>query len=382
MTRRRRVVHVVYRFDVGGLENVIVQLINRLPPEQYEHVVLSMTTVGDFSKRVERPDVQFIALDKPAGHAVGLYPRIWRLLRALRPDVLHTCNLAPLEIVPVAWLAGVPLRIHVEHGWDAHDPNGKIAKYRWLRRAYRPFVSRYVSVSADLDRYLRDGVGVPASRRRLIGNGVDTRAFRPGGKSTPAGCPFEPGRHWIVGTVGRMMTVKNQPLLAQAFVQLLRTHPELAERARLVMVGEGELRSAVERILDEAGMRQLAWLAGARSDVAEQLRSFDVFVLPSQAEGTSCTLQEAMASGLAVVATAVGGTPDLVSDGVDGLLVPSDDVAALTDALARLYRDDSVAAQLGAAARQRAMADFSIDTMVSAYDELFADGEQFKPVMN
>lgn len=369
--RRLRILHVVFRFDLGGLENVIVQLINRLPSERFEHVVLSLTSVGAFRERVQVPGVRFIALDKPPGHALRLYPRVWRLLRELRADVLHTCNLAPLELVPLAWAAGVPQRIHVEHGWDAHDPDGSNPRYRWLRRLYQPFVSRFVAVSADLDRYLRDAVGVPDGKRRLIGNGVDTQHFHPGAGALPADCPFQPGEHWIVGTVGRMMTVKNQPLLARAFVQLLREQPHLAARARLVMVGDGPLRAEVEAVLREAGVLHHAWLPGARGDVADVLRTFDVFVLPSQAEGTSCTLQEAMASGCAVVATAVGGTPDLIRHGVDGLLVPSGDVAALVHALQVLHDERDHAQQLGQTARRRAIADFSVDAMVSAYAGLF-----------
>ena len=111
-----RVVHVVHSFGIGGLENVIVQLINRLPPERFEHVVLALTTVSDFQQRVAQAGVRFIALNKPPGHAVPLYPRVYRLLRELQPDVLHTCNLAALELVPLAWLARVPLRVHAEHG--------------------------------------------------------------------------------------------------------------------------------------------------------------------------------------------------------------------------------------------------------------------------
>ncbi|MCW0209030.1 MAG: glycosyltransferase, partial [Achromobacter sp.] len=136
---RVRVVHVVHSFGVGGLENVIVQLINRLTPARFEHVVLALTTVSEFRQRVVRPDVRFIALHKPPGHAVPLYPQLYRLLRELRPHVLHTCNLAALEVVPLAWLARVPLRVHAEHGWDVHDPQGRNPRYQRLRRLYRPF---------------------------------------------------------------------------------------------------------------------------------------------------------------------------------------------------------------------------------------------------
>jgi sugar transferase (PEP-CTERM/EpsH1 system associated) len=372
--RRRRIVHVVYSFSVGGLENVIVQLINRLPANRFEHVVLSLTTISDFKSRITQPGVCFIELHKPPGHAVPLYPRIYKLLRELKPDVVHTCNLAALEIMPLAWLARVPLRIHAEHGWDAHDPQGKNPRYQRLRKLYKPFVSHYVAVSKDLDDYLARAIGISASRRSLIANGVDTDTFAPRvGDAPPVpDFPFVPGQHWLVGTVGRLQSVKNQPLLARAFVRLLREHPEMAERARLVIVGEGPLRPEIEGALAAADLQAHAWLPGARNDVADILRMLDVFVLPSQAEGTSCTLQEAMASGLPVVATAVGGTPELVEEGVTGHLVPSDDEAALASAIHRVFSEEASAGRFALTARSRATNQFGLDAMVRAYQSVFA----------
>lgn len=369
---RKRVVHVVYSFSVGGLENVIVQLINRLPSERFEHVVLSLTTVSDFKNRINQPGVRFIELNKPPGHAVALYPRIFKLLRELQPDVLHSCNLAALELTPLAWLARIPRRIHAEHGWDAHDPQGHNPRYQRLRRIYKPFVSHYVSVSQDLDRYLAHEIGIHATRRSLIANGVDTHIFSPSA-STPAlpgGCPFGP-ECWLIGTVGRLQTVKNQPLLARAFVRLIQSHPDARERVRLIVVGEGPLRGDVERILDDAGLRELAWLPGARQDVPDILRALHCFVLPSQTEGTSCTLQEAMASGLPTVATAVGGTPDLVDTDRTGQLVPPGDVEAMAQALWRYVSDPALAQQHGAAARVQAVERFGIGGMITRYQALF-----------
>ncbi|MDP2263630.1 MAG: TIGR03088 family PEP-CTERM/XrtA system glycosyltransferase [Hydrogenophaga sp.] len=372
--RRRLIVHVVYSFHVGGLENVIVQLINRLPADAFDHVVLSLTTISDFRNRITRPDVRFIELNKPPGHAVPLYPRIYRLLRELKPDVVHTCNLAALEVVPLAWLARVPLRIHAEHGWDAHDPQGQNPRYQRVRRLYKPFVTHYVAVSKDIFDYLGRAIGVPPSRRSLIANGVDTECFSPRDVVTEAvdGCPFRPGQHWMAGTVGRLMTVKNQPLLARAFVTLLQRHPQARERARLVLVGEGPLRAETESILDAAGLRPLAWMPGARDDVPAILRMLDCFVLPSDAEGTSCTLQEAMSVGLPVVATAVGGTPELVADNATGSLVPRGDAPAMADALWRYFSDSPVARVHGQAARRHALATFSLQAMLPRYEQLFS----------
>lgn len=370
--RKTRVLHVVYSFSIGGLENVIVQLINRLPADRFEHVVLSLTTISDFRDRVTQPHVRFIALEKPPGHAVPLYPRIWRLLRELRPDVLHTCNFAALELVPLGWLARVPLRLHAEHGWDAHDRNGKNLRHQRVRRFYRPFVSHFVGVSKEIDNYLGSAIRVSAPRRSLIANGVDTAQFSPavGVRQAVPGCPFEPGKHWLIGTVGRLQTVKNQPLLARAFVRLVQQRPQAADRLRLVVVGEGPLRGEIESILSAAGLPHLAWLPGARNDVPAVLRMLDVFVLPSQAEGTSCTLQEAMAIGLPVVATAVGGNPELVQQGHTGLLVPSDDEAALADALASLWDAPELARDMGQAGRELALRTLGLDAMVAEYSAL------------
>lgn len=374
MPAKRRIVHLVYSFAVGGLENVIVQLINRLPADRFDHVVLSLTTISDFRLRIKRQDVEFIALDKPSGHAIPLYPHIYRLLRQLRPDVVHSCNLAALEIAPVAWLAGVPLRIHAEHGWDAHDPDGTNPRYRRLRQCYRPFVSHYVTVSQDLDDYLARAVGVPAHKHSLIPNGVDTDLFAPATGSVTAvqGCPFDPQQHWLVGTVGRLQTVKNQPLLARAFVRLLQESPELAGRLRLVIVGDGPLRAETEQILAAADLSSHAWLPGARNDIPEILRMLNCFVLPSRTEGTSCTLQEAMACGLPVIATAVGGNPELIENGATGTLVPTDDDVVLAQAIRAYHATPEMAARHGHAARQKALANFALAGAIAAYDRLFS----------
>jgi sugar transferase (PEP-CTERM/EpsH1 system associated) len=375
MDSRPLIAHVVYRFSTGGLENVIVSLINRLPAENYRHAIISLTEITDFRERITRPDIEYIALNKGPGHAIPLYPALFRYFRRAAPAIVHTCNLAALEAAVPAWLARVPVRIHAEHGWTLNDREGLSRKYRFLRRLYRPFVNHYVAVSPQLAAYVIDHVGVRERDVSLIFNGVDTDRFEP--QSTPgqvrSGCPFIPGKHWIVGTVGRMQQVKNQTLLARAFVRALRIEPAAAARLRLIMVGEGPLREEVTRILVREGLADLAWLPGECSDVAELMRTMHCFVLPSLAEGTSCTLQEAMASSLPVIATAVGGNADLVTDGVTGTMVPPDDVEAMARAMLVYSRNPIVAAAHGAAGRVRMKESFSIRSMVSAYDRLFAN---------
>lgn len=370
---RPLVAHVLYRFDVGGLENGVVNLINQLPVQRYRHAVIAMTEVSDFRLRVRRDDVQFFAMNKPPGQSLKLAPAMFSLLRRLAPAVVHTRNLAALEMMLPAACAGAPVRIHGEHGWDTSDPDGRSRKFRLVRRVYRPFVHRYVALSRHLRRYLVDAVGVPGERIDQIYNGVDTARFSPApqGRGPIAGSPFVSPALWLVGTVGRLQAIKDQVLLARAFVRALEIDPRAREQMRLVIAGDGPLRPQVEQVLREAGVESLAWLAGARDDVPELLRGLDAFVLPSLAEGISNTVLEAMATGLPIIATAVGGNIELLEDRSTGRLVPPADVEAMALALLGDWRDPVAARARGLAARSGVQQRFSLDSMVAAYGDLY-----------
>lgn len=373
LDRRPLVLHVVYRFDVGGLENGIVNLINHMPAAAYRHAVVALTEVTDFRHRVQREDVQFIALRKPPGHGVWLYPKLYRLFRQLRPAIVHSRNLAALETVVPAWLAGVPVRLHGEHGRDVADLDGRSRRHQWIRRLYRPFVQHYFALSRDLASYLTEKVGVPPRRVTQVYNGVDALRFHPaeGSVAPIAGCPFGAPEHWLVGTVGRMQEVKDQVTLARAFVRALAICPSLRQRLRLVMVGEGPLRAQSLAVLQAAGAADLTWLPGERADVPEVMRGLHCFALPSLAEGISNTILEAMASGLPVIATAVGGNADLVSHGRSGEIVPAGDAEAMAEALVRFASDPAWAASLGRAGRADAERKFSMQAMVAAYQHRY-----------
>src|SRR6266496_413948 len=143
-------VHVIHRFGLGGTEHGMVNLMNHMPFGAYRHAVIALTEVdAEFGARLQDKDVELISLCKPPGHGYKVYWQLYRLFRRLRPDIVHTRNLAALESLFPAWAAGVPVRIHGEHGWDMSDPGGSNVALRWVRRVYRPFVSHYVAVSRD-----------------------------------------------------------------------------------------------------------------------------------------------------------------------------------------------------------------------------------------
>jgi sugar transferase (PEP-CTERM/EpsH1 system associated) len=369
------VVHVVYRFDTGGLENGVVNLVNRLPREAFRHRIVALTeAVPAFCRRVRRDDVEFVSLHKPPGHGVRLYPRLYRLFRTWRPAVVHTRNLAALEAQVPAWAAGVPLRVHGEHGRDVEDLDGSSVRHQRMRRLYRPFVHRYVALSKELAGYLEAKVHVPRERIAQVYNGVDASRFAPAEGGVPAaipGCPFDPARHRLVGTVGRMQAVKDTPALVRAFAEALRRAPALAATWRLVLVGDGPLRAECERLLHEAGLAALAWLPGERADVPDVMRGLSLFVLPSRAEGVSNTILEAMASGVPVLATDVGGNRELLDEGRTGWLVPAGDPAALATALVHGLQADAARTGAGRAARAEVEQRFALDAMAAAYAQVY-----------
>jgi len=364
---RPLVVHLVYSLGVGGLETLLVDCINRMPA--YRHAVVCLTTYTSFADRIRRGDVELHALGKPPGLGLGTHRTFWRLMRRLRPAVLHTYNLAALEYAFTATLAGVPVRIHAEHGRDASDPHGLNPKHNFLRRRLVPFVDRFIPVSEDLNRWLGDVVRIPAAKTLFIKNGVDTDTYAPGG--TPAADSPWTRDDVVIGTVARIQDVKNHRALVAAFAQLRERLPALAPRLKLSIVGDGPLLPTVRAQVAELGLQDAVWLPGARADIAAILHTFSVFALPSLAEGTPVSMLEAMACGLPVVASRVGGIPEVVDEGVQGLLVPVGDVAALTDALARYTQDAGLRAAHGGAGRARVEERFSLRAMVAAYGELY-----------
>ncbi len=368
-----RIVHVVYRFGTGGLENGLVNIINRTPSERYRHAILCLTDAGLFASRLVRHDVPIVALRCPAGHSFAVYVRLWSALRVLRPAIVHTRNLATLEAqIPAFFLPGVR-RVHGEHGRDVFDLEGKSVKYNVLRRLIRPIVQRYIAVSRDLAEWLESSVRVPPMRIRQIYNGVDPDQFSPtGGARTDFGPPgFLSDGALVIGTVGRLVAVKDQRTLLLAFADLVGRNRDLASRLRLVIVGEGELRHALEQQAAACGVSHAVWFTGDRSDVADLMRQFDLFVLPSLGEGISNTILEAMATGLPVIATRVGGNPELVMQGRTGVLVSAGDIGALASAMYDFITDEVRRMCCGAAARAEVTQRFDWESCVDAYLSLY-----------
>ncbi|GGZ09092.1 TIGR03088 family PEP-CTERM/XrtA system glycosyltransferase [Pseudoduganella plicata] len=360
------IVHLIYRLDFGGLESLMVERINRMPPDRYRHAIVCLTGFDPaFAKKITRSDVALHALHKQPGLSLRTHVALWQLLRQLQPAVLHSYNLSAIEYAPVALAAGVPVRVNGAHGRDADDPDGTNRKHNLLRRLMVPFYHCCYANSAAMEAWNRNVIGVPAYKSRMLANGIDAERFHP-----PAG-PVAPRDTIVIGTVGRLQAVKDHATLIDAFALLRARIPDHAGRLRLAIVGDGPLRQTLRDKVAAEGLQDAVWLPGARTDVADLLRGFDIFAMSSIAEGTPGSALEAMASGLPVVGTRVGGIPEVIADASTGLLVPASSPAAMAAALEQYVLAPELARRHGAAGRERVLRHYSMTAMVAAYQEMY-----------
>jgi sugar transferase (PEP-CTERM/EpsH1 system associated) len=372
------IVHVIYHLGVGGLENGLVNLINHIPPDRYRHAIVCLKGYSDFHRRIARENVEIVALHKREGNDLAVYFNLFKALKRLKPDIVHTRNLGTMEGQVIAAIAGARVRVHGEHGRDVFDLYGRNRKYNLLRKAIRPFVNHFIAVSRDLEGWLTTTVGAMPNRINQIYNGVDSQRFHPRHGTederavitdVPEG--FIAENTFVIGSVGRMTDVKNFPKLVQAFLLLLNEVPAAQAHLRLLIVGDGNSRQPCLEMLRSAGAEALAWLPGERADIPQLMRTMDLFVLPSLGEGISNTILEAMSTGLPVVATSVGGNAELVADGATGMLVPPDEPGAMMSAILRYYRNRDLLASHGRAARQKIETSFSIEAMTEGYIRVY-----------
>ncbi len=362
--RLLRVVHVLYSFGTGGLEKGIATVIRNASPG-FEHVVLCLATSGP-SARLLPPGTRVVELHKPAGNSPPFLWRLSRELKRLQPDVVHTRNWSGIDGMIAARLAGIRGVVHGEHGWGMEDPDGLNPRRLRVRRFVQRWVREYTCVSQAMVGWLREDVGI---RRPItqIYNGVDTDQYRPDPLARArVRCELGLAEDaFVAGVVGRLDPIKDHPTLLAAFGRLRAEHPE----ARLLIIGDGPERARLEALAGDGVL-----FLGDRGDVPELMRALDVFVLPSRNEGISNTILEAMASGLPVVATRVGGNAELVAEGNTGVLLEAGDPIAMGGALRRYASDPPLGRADGTAGRGLVVTRFRTADMVTAYEGVWRRG--------
>jgi sugar transferase (PEP-CTERM/EpsH1 system associated) len=366
------VVHLVEALAAAQAEHCLLSLIRHLPAERYRHAIVCLHDAGELGAGLREYGVDVVNLHKREGRDLLHYLRLFRVLRKLQPDLIHTRNRAGLSALVVAALAGVRRRVHAEHGREAqHGGAGWLARMRGhvLRRLLCPLIDHFIAVTGELEQWLIESIGAEPARVSQIANGVDSVQFHP--RLGPAAAVGPPGfmRHdaFVLGSVGRMDEDGSHAPLVEAFLRLIASpHPAHA-RLRLLMVGDGPARAECQAMLHRAGAAQRAWLPGVRPDVPQLLRAMDLYVLPARVEDRSNGILEAMASGLPVIATALGCHTEQVHPGFTGILVPPLSPDLLASAIADYCRIPAIATRPGARARTQGIARHRMPAMARDY---------------
>jgi sugar transferase (PEP-CTERM/EpsH1 system associated) len=354
---RVRVVHLVSSLNIGGLEMVVLNLARYHDQARFDVRVLCLQEKGALAPRVEALGVPVESLDCPDLARGRTVLRLTRRLSALRPHVIHTHNPNPHVFGSVAaWGAGVAVLVHTKHGRNYPDQFRAVL----MNRLATCLSSCIVPVSEDAAQVARDVERVPRGKLLVIRNGIDLARF-------PAACRPRAATACRAIHVARLHPVKDQATLLRATRRVVDAEPGF----RLDVVGDGPAGKDVQALADELGLSGHVRFLGFRDDVADLLAEADFFVLSSVTEGISLTLLEAMATGLPVVATDVGGNREVVAHGRTGLLVPARSPEPLAEAILRLVRNPETTRQMGAAARRRVEQEFDLRRVVARYEQLY-----------
>ncbi|MBL0169347.1 MAG: glycosyltransferase [Gemmatimonadaceae bacterium] len=350
--------------EVGGMEQMVITLSLALARHGHDVGVTCLNELGELADRLHGTSVRLSLVRAPGFRASFSAPALEQHFRALRPDVVHTHSGAWGRACRAARKAGVPVIVHTVHGKLDRDPWYDVPLKRWEAR----HSDAVVAVSSALALDLIKRVGLESRTISTLINGVDTSRFRPSpAERACARRTLGLDDRFVIGTVARLVHIKNHAALLTAFSRIAWQRPD----AVLVVAGDGPLEHALNAQAAALGLGDRVRFLGSIPDTERIYRALDLFVLPSFAEGTSLSVLEAMASGVPVVATAVGGTPALLDNGACGLLATSPDPVAVELALSRALADPATMQRFAQRALERVERDYSLEAMVTAYESLY-----------
>jgi sugar transferase (PEP-CTERM/EpsH1 system associated) len=366
-----RVMHVVDVLSLAGMEYGVIKLVNRLDPDRVSSMICCLRFQREATRSLLNSRIPVFELQKPPGRNLQLVMKLAALLRRNRVDIVHSHNWSTfLYTVLAAALARVPILIHGAHGRENQTvPRLQLLMSRWLATR----VTRVVSVSSELSRELVTRWKISPARVSTIVNGVDPAAFdQPASlEALRQELQLSPDTR-VVMNIGGLRPVKDHPTLLRAFA---RIHEKLPETRLLIVgtdMGRG-IQSDLEKLAEELGIRKVIQFTGVRTDVPQLLALCDVYVNSSVFEGMSNTILEAMAARKPVIATAVGGNPELVQHGVTGFLVPPKNDQQLAERLEQLLTDPALSRKLGSAGRGEIERHYTMSRRIHAHTDLYQE---------
>lgn len=352
------VLHVILSLVIGGMEQVVVDLVKATDRSRFEPIIVCVQELGRLAGELSETGIQVIELPQMIPGFSFLYPSaLVKVIRQTGPDVVHVHSGCWFKGALAARICGVKNVIYTLHGASyARTRFGQL-----LERIAARFTSGIVVVSEDLVEQLRGAGHIPMDKVSVVINGIDTEKF--------ASIPLHKSAGTTrIGTIARFAPVKDLSTLLCAFRIVLNNGAD----ATLALIGNGPEWDHLTQLAAELHMTDRVQFPGFQRDTPHRLAEMDIFALSSLSEGTSISILEAMASGKPIVATAVGGNPVLVVDGINGFLVPSSDPPALARALLRLIADEELQVHMGKVNRLKAQREFGLGTMIIKYEKLYS----------
>lgn len=369
----QRILHLVLSLAVGGTEKLVYDLVHHVDQHLFVPVVGCLDELGFFGEALQSEGYQVYTLNRKPGLDWSIIDRLCQVIQTEKVAVIHAHQYTPyfygllaslsmkLRFLPLA-----PKVVFTEHG--RLYPERK----KWKRMLVNPILSLFtdeiVTISESTKASLITYENFPPRRIKVVYNGIDFAHFSQtcdvSAKKEALGLPLSAK---VIGIVARLDPIKNHAMLLRAFSQVVQTIPE----TYLVIVGDGPNKHSLKTLARSLEISDHTIFLGARQDVAELLHVFDIFALSSFTEGTSVTLLEAMSAGVPVVATSVGGNPEVVEDQKTGYLTPNDNDQVMAAMLLKLIQDETIRQRMGQASQQRVYTLFSLDKMVNAYTNLY-----------
>lgn len=376
MSRPIRVMHVVMDLDIGGGQISILTALRYHNPEALNVTICCLGRAGTLAEKAERMGGNVLSLNRQGmRNDPGTLWQLMRLMRCCKIDVVHTHLWCRSNVYgrAAAALARVPVIVATEQGRiTVRPPKRLLADY-----ILGPFTDGFIAVSRAVKEHMVQQQGVPAHKIRVIYNGIDPNQFQVCESQTvvrrslglPVGVP-------LIGCVARLEPVKGHSYLIDAMAEIRAHLPQ----AILLIVGTGTAQVTLREKVRKQGLSGAVLFLGERQDIPTLLRAMDLFVLPSLDEGLGIALLEAMAMGLPVVATNVGGIPEVVDNGRTGILVPPQDSEALAQAVIALLRDEKRRQRMGMLGKERALSQFTAQRSAAQLETLYRSLLQAKGV--
>lgn len=371
MNQRRKIniLHLVNGLAIGGAEKKLLDLVRSTDKEKYNVVVCSVGQGGPLQKEFEKLNLKVIVFRKKFAFDFSLIFKVARLIREEHIDIVQTTLLyADLIGAIAAKIAKVPIVISwetVSHG--ANDCLRVKLRHKLGYRFAMKFVKKIVAVSNETRDSIIKSRGIQSDKLLTIHYGVDLRKYNGADGATNKKELGISGDAPVIGIVARLEEVKGHKYFVQAIPKLIEKFPNI----KCILIGDGSLRKSLETQVEELNLKSCFHFLGFRDDVQAWLNAMDIFVLPSISEGLPNVVLEAMACKKPVIATAVGGIPEAVIDGVTGSLIPPRDSDAIAQAISKLLENDKLTEELGSKSRLRVEEEFSLEREVSEFEKLY-----------